>query len=236
MLYEFTELQLDKKEFDNLVFMNAPPWWKHEYHRNRSGRDRDLTAEQVFLLDLCCKPLKEVVKKVKEKADLQEQEVNSTAIFEKLLGIKAKHKRGSEESEPWFKSYAELSQCFDKDLMPPIWIRNLSVYENGEKYKCPDGTFYIEDGNHRALIYALKVDLEKVEYTPFPAIHATSWGVAAEILEHLPQKADVLEHKGVLPYKKHFKDGVRLPIGIRADTYERCRDVESSTAEVLKGV
>ena len=214
--------------------MNAPPWWKHEYHRNRSGRDRDLTAEQVFLLDLCCKPLKEVVQAVIKKSKLDEQSLTSTAVFEQL-DMKAKHKRGGEEPEPWFKSYAELSQCFDKDLMPPIWIRNLSVYENGEKDKCPDGTFYIEDGNHRALIYALKVDLEKVEYTPFPAIHATSWGVAAEILDHLPQKANELENKGVLPYKKRFKDGVRIPIGIRVDTYERCRDLESSRAEILKG-
>ncbi|MYB65393.1 hypothetical protein F4083_11320 [Candidatus Poribacteria bacterium] len=27
MLYEFTKLELQKEEFDNLVFMGDPPWW-----------------------------------------------------------------------------------------------------------------------------------------------------------------------------------------------------------------
>ena len=232
MLYEFTELQLDKEEFDNLVFMNAPPWWEEHYFPNYPFEE-----EQKFLLSLCCQPLKEVVIKVMERAGIEKnsltptvvkvgessgQQLNSTTIFEKLLDISARDKGGSSELEPWFKSHENLSRCFNKDLMPPIWIRNLSDHEYGERKKCPNGTFYIEDGNTRALIYALKVALEKVEYTPFPAIHATSWGIAAEILDHLPQKASELENNGVLPYKKHFKNGVRLPIGIRVDTYERC--------------
>ena len=28
MLYEFTKLQLNGEEFENLVFMNASHWWK----------------------------------------------------------------------------------------------------------------------------------------------------------------------------------------------------------------
>lgn len=225
MLYEFTELQLNKDEFDNLVFMNAPPWWKHKYHSGRSRHERDLTIDQVFLLELCCKPLKDVVQAVKEKSGLTGQDITSTAVFEKL-GMKAKHERGGEEPEPWFKSYADLSRCFNKDLMPPIWIRNLSYSpdegDRRERDKCPDGTYYIEDGNHRALIYALRLKLgEEKTYNPFEAMHATSWEVASGVLGHLPEKADILEHKGVLPYKKHFKKGVRLPIGIRADLYER---------------
>lgn len=225
MLYEFTELQLNKDEFDNLVFMNAPPWWDSEYHRNRGHRDPHLTEDQVFLRGLCCKPLKNVVQAVIEKSGLKEENITSTAVFEQL-GMKAKHKRGAEEPEPWFKSYADLSRCFNKDLMPPIWIRNLSYSPDGkdhrEREKCSDGTYYIEDGNHRALIYALRLKLgEEKTYKPFEAMHATSWEVASGVLGHLPEKADILEHKGVLPYKKHFKKGIRLPIGIRADLYER---------------
>ena len=225
MLYEFTELRLEKDEFDNLVFMNAPPWWKHEYHRNRSARDRDLMKGQVFLLGLCCRPLKEVVQVVIEESGLKEQDLTSIAVFEKL-DMKAKHKRGGEEPEPWFQSYVDLSRCFNKKLMPPIWIRNLSYSPDEktdtEKKRCSDGTYYIEDGNHRALIYALRLKFgEEENYDPFPAVHATSWGVASEILNHFPQKAVALEHNGVLPYKKHFKKGVRLSIGIRVDLYER---------------
>ena len=213
MLYEFTELQLDKEEFDNLVFMNNPPWWAKDYLPGYS-----LSEEQEFLLSLCCQPLKEVGKEVKKKAGYEEAGGNSTAIFEGLLDIVARDKDGSDEQRPWFIDHKELNHCFNKDFMPPIWVRNLS---SDERKSCPNGSYYIEDGNTRSLVYTLKVISEEVEYTSFPAIHATSWGVAAEILGHLPQKASELENKGVFRYKKHFKGGVRLPIGIRADMYER---------------
>ena len=213
MLYEFTELQLSQDEFDNLVFMNAPPWWKEEYFDGYT-----LSEGQKFLKDLCCQPLKEVVKEVKKKAGYEKQSENSTAIFNGLLDINARDKDGSDEQRPWFMDHKALNQCFNKDFMPPIWVRNLS---SDERKSCPKGSYYIEDGNTRALVYALKVALKDADYTPFPAIHATSWGVAAEILGHLPQKASELENKGVFQYKKHFKGGVRLPIGIRADMYER---------------
>lgn len=225
MLYEFTELQLSQNEFFNLVFMNAPPWWKEEYYRQHAHSDPHLTEGQVFLQGLCCKSLKEVVKAVIEKSGLKGQNLTSTAVFEQL-DMKAKHERGGEESEPWFKSYADLSRCFNKDLMPPIWIRNLSYSPDGkdrrERELCSDGTYYIEDGNHRALIYALRLKFnEEKDYKPFEAIHATSWEIASGVLGHLPEKAGILEHNGILPYKKDFKNGVRLPIGIRVDTYER---------------
>lgn len=227
MLYEFTELQLDKEEFDNLVFMNNPPWWAKDYLEGYS-----LSEGQEFLLSLCCQPLKEVVIKVMEKAGIEKhsrtptvvkveersRQQLTTAIFDGLLDISARGKDGSDEQRPWFMDHKVLNQCFNKAFMPPIWVRNLS---RDERKLCPNGSYYIEDGNTRALVYALKVALKEAEYTSFPAIHATSWGVAAEILGHLPQKASELENKGVFPYKKHFKGGVRLPIGIRADMYER---------------
>ena len=45
-------------------------------------------------------------------------------------------------------------------------FRNLSDYDGGEKEMCPNGSFYLEDGNHRALIYAMYVKLGKVEVQP----------------------------------------------------------------------
>ena len=218
MLYEFTELQLDREEFDNLVFMNAPPWWKREYHSERRHNNPDLTEGQAFLLKLCGKTLKEVVQKVIEKSELNGENSTSTAVLEKL-GMKAKHKRSAEESEPWFKPYADLSRCFNKERIPPIWIRNLS---SEERNSCPDRTYYIEDGNHRALVYALRLELKEEDtYNPFDAIHGTSWDIATGVLGFHPQRADVLENKGILPHKKRFKKGARLPIGIRVDLYER---------------
>ena len=182
--------------------------------------------------DLCCQPLKEVVIKVMERTGIKKHgrpptvvkveesadQQLTTEIFEGLLDISARGRDGSDEQRPWFMDHKELNQCFNKDFMPPIWVRNLS---SDERNSCPNGSYYIEDGNTRSLVYALKAISEEVKYTPFPAIHATSWGVAAEILGHLPRKASGLENNGVFCYKKHFKDGVRLPIGIRADMYER---------------
>ena len=108
--------------------------------------------------------------------------------------------------------------------MPPIWIRNLSEkIEDNERDKCPNGSFYIEDGNHRALVYALRIECrEEKFYEPFDAIHGTSWDIATGVLGFHPQKADVLENNGILRHKKHFISGVRLPMGgILVDAYER---------------
>ena len=80
MLYEFTKLRLEKDEFLNLVFMNAPPWWSDEYHRERRHRAPELTMGQVFLRGLCCKPLKEVVQAVKEKAVEEKPELKGQCI------------------------------------------------------------------------------------------------------------------------------------------------------------
>lgn len=52
MLYEFTQLRLEKCEFNNLVFMNAPDCWKTVPEKNQ------------FLLSICRLTLKEVVEKV----------------------------------------------------------------------------------------------------------------------------------------------------------------------------
>lgn len=53
--YEYTKLELDKEDFDNLIFMGPPPIWeKHP-------------QEHSFLLSLCFKPLKNVVELVLEE-------------------------------------------------------------------------------------------------------------------------------------------------------------------------
>ena len=101
MQYQFTQLRLDKEEFYNLIFMNTRPWWESEYHRKRNHSDPELTEGQQFLRKLCGKTLGEVVKKVTEKSgiDFRTEDITSTDVFEKL-NMKAKHRRGVEESDP----------------------------------------------------------------------------------------------------------------------------------------
>lgn len=205
MLYEFTRLKLTRDEFDNLVFMGEPPWWREDEGRHR------------FLIDICYNPLKKVAQKVIEQSGLQGQDRIPVKIFDSI-GIKAKNEKGEIEGEPWFKPHARLSLSFNKGLMDNLWIRNLAPHE---RESSPDGTFYIEDGNHRALVYAVHLELGKAVYESVDAIHATSWDIANGILGHSMQPKESLEHNGKFPDEKCFKESYHLPIGIQIDTFKR---------------
>ena len=204
-MYQFTRLKLDRREFENLVFMGEPPWWREDEERHR------------FLLDICYKPLKEVALKVIEISGLERQDQCPVKIFDSI-DIIAKNKKSELEKEPWFKSHARLSLSFNKGLMDKIWIRNLASHE---RKISQNGSFYTEDGNHRALVYAVYLELGKAVYEPVDAIHATSWDIASGILGHRPQPADILENNGELRGSKHRKEKFHLPIGIQIDTYKR---------------
>ncbi len=66
--------------------------------------------------------------------------------------IKAKKDDDSYEDYPWFRDHEILCDGFRKEVMGELWIRNLTGYSGGERERCPEGSFYIEDGNHRALV------------------------------------------------------------------------------------
>lgn len=201
MLYEFTRLRLERCEFDNLVFMNAPGSWKAEPKKNR------------FLLSICRLTLKEVVEKVIEESTFKGD--NPTKVFNNI----------DNERSSWFEPHANISLSFDKSRMGNLWIRNLSSYSNpqgkGERQDCPNGSFYVDDGNHRALVYAMYVRLGKMEYTPVDAIHATSWDIATGILDFRPERAASLEYNGELQDTKSLRKEFQLPIGIQVKTYKR---------------
>ena len=154
MLYEFTKLRLTEDEVCKFVFMNPSPAWT------------DKPDEHEFLLSICRRTLKEVVGKVIEKSSFRGH--NPTNVF-KNIGVVAEG-----ENKPWFEHHACISRSFDRAQMGELWIRNLSDYSGDEKETCPNGSFYVEDGNHRALVYAMYVKLGKIEYNPVDAIHATS--------------------------------------------------------------
>ena len=202
MLYEFTKLELSEEEFFNLVFMNAPPAWE------------DRPEKHKFLLSICRVPLKEVVKKVVKESSYNGDD--PTEVFKNIDVVT------ESSSKPWFERHVRISQCFDKDRMGELWIRNLSNYSGGEREECPTGSFYVEDGNHRALVYAMYIACGRMEYSPVDAIHATSWDLASGILNFRPQRAASLEHDGELQDKKDLGNEFQLPIGIQINTYERC--------------
>ena len=209
MLYEFTEFHLDRVEFYNLVFMNAPRWWHDDEDQHK------------LLLNICGRPLRTVVKILQENYG-SSGDIEPSDVFEKLQTIIAQKENGEYEEQPWFKKHLDMSNGFDFDIMPPIWIRNLSQRFRGcERKKCPDGSYYIEDGCTRALVYALSIMKNPSRlYKPFHVIHANSWELAAGVLERLPQPAKALEDTGVYPYKRKIKKSVRLPLGIGIDWYK----------------
>ena len=192
--------------------MGEPPWW---------GKDED---RHRFLLDICYKPLKEVAEKVIEQSALEGQDRMPVRIFDSI-DITARNEKGEVEEEPFFKRHACLSLSFEKDLMDNLWIRNIakSSIAPRERERSPNGTFYIEDGNHRALVYAVHLELGMAVFEPVEAIHATSWDIANGILGHSMQPMSVLEHRGELQYNRCFKDGSTLPSGIQINWYEKSK-------------
>lgn len=199
-MYEFTRLKLERDEFENLVFMGYPRPWAED--KERHG----------FLLDICYKPLNQVVKKVIEESGLVGNDLIPVKVFDSIDIIV------NGEKDPWFRRHAHLSLSFSKGLMDKLWVRNLAPHER----KCsPNGTFYMEDGNHRALVYAMHIELGKAIYEPVNAIHATSWDIANGILGHPMQPMSVLEHSGKLQYDKDCEGKHPLSNGIQINTYRR---------------
>lgn len=131
--YEYTKLELDKEEFENLIFMGPPPIWEK------------YPQEHKFLRSLCFKPLKDVVELVIKETE--KEKTSAVSVFEGLQHIKTKN-----ESVPWFEKHKMISHAFDKRIMDRLWIRNIT---KGGREKESGGKFYIQDGNHRALVYAV---------------------------------------------------------------------------------
>lgn len=196
-MYEFTKLQLTENEFNNLGFMGAPPWWigqeefPPEYNKEECP-NLPVLEEHRFLHSLCFKPLKYIAQRVIERSGLDGHILNPTEVFEKI-DIIARY-----DKEPWFKRHAHLSRHFRRNLMQPIWIRNLAPHE---RIQGSSKIFYVEDGNHRALVYAVHITCGAATYEPVEAIHATSWESASETLGHSVQPASALENNGKL--QKH---------------------------------
>ena len=216
-MYEFTRLKLTRDEFDNLVFMGEPPWWNNldEYppcwDKEKCPEKSPITEEQKWLSKLCLKPLKDVARKVIEKGNAD----NPTIVFENIKVIPRCDK------VPWFQRHTQLCSSFSKSLMDKLWIRNLALHE---KASSPNGTFYIEDGNHRALVYAVLLELEQVDYEEVEAIHATSWELATGILDYQAQPMSILVDDGKLQDNRHCKQEFNVAIGstdVQIDIYRR---------------
>ena len=178
-----TDMNLSRDEFDNLIFMGPPPIWEQ------------YSDKHEFLLSLCFHPLKEVVRKLRYKKHSLPWE-RSEDIFNNIQNIVALDNDGNEEKRPWFYQHKILNENFQYDLMKPVWVRNMSKYGKEKEYG--DKHLYLQDGNHRLLVYAIRVACNEEKYDPVKAIHATSWKFAEGILRYTVQAPEELINNGEL--------------------------------------
>ena len=146
----------------------------------------DIRQMEFCELELCSKQFHDLVFMLAPKEENWEVEFPSRNLLcGETIGTNVKnirHKGKSpveifdelSEKDDWFESYLVLSARFDPRLMGHLWIRDLRTHEKEQEIK---GSFYIEDGCHRALVYALYLAFEHLDYdkAPVMAYHTTTW-------------------------------------------------------------
>ena len=125
---EYKTFTLRESDFDDLVFMEA---------------NDAVWANNQKLVDLLTpkgksRTLKEVVDRILKVYP----HATPIPVFTHLS-----------EDEPWFEGCFLISARFDPRLMGELLIRPLTAYE--KPVHSPKIRFYLEDGNHRALVYAV---------------------------------------------------------------------------------
>lgn len=145
---EYKNFTLSETDFYDLVFMeaNADVWMDNQ------GLVDKLTPKGKS------RTLKDVVDRI-VKAYPHESPIK---IFKHLS-----------EDEPWFDGCFIISARFDSCLLGELLIRPLAAYE--KPTHSPKIRFYLEDGNHRALVYAISVQLGVEVYEPVRVIWSQNW-------------------------------------------------------------
>ena len=145
---EYKSFTLTETDFYDLVFMeaNASVW------ANNQRLVDTLTPKGKS------RTLKEVVDRIL-KAYPYESPIQ---VFKQLS-----------EDEPWFEGCFLISARFDPRLMGELLIRPLTAYE--KPAHSPRIRFYLEDGNHRALVYSVFLRLCEQAYEPVRVIFSKDW-------------------------------------------------------------
>ena len=145
---EYKTFTLRESDFDNLVFMEA----NDAVWANNQKLVDTLTPQGKS------RTLKEVVDRILEVYPYE----SPIQVFKQLS-----------EDEPWFEGCFLISARFDPRLMGELLIRPLAAYE--KPVHSPKIGFYLEDGNHRALVYAIFLRLRAEKYQPVRVIFSKDW-------------------------------------------------------------
>jgi len=145
---EYKTFTLNETDFDDLVFMeaNAAVWAKkQELVDTLTPKGKSRTLKEVVDRILRVYPYESPIQ-----------------VFKQLS-----------EDEPWFEGCFLISARFDPRLMGELLIRPLTAYE--KPAHSPNIRFYLEDGNHRALVYAVFLRLSVETYQPVRVIFSKDW-------------------------------------------------------------
>ena len=144
---EYKPMCLDEAQFRNLVFM----WTNnHVWLLNDDLVDKLTPAGES-------RTLQDVVERIVTEYPHE----SPIAIFKHLSA-----------DEPWFDECFFMSARFDEHLLGELKIRDANAKE---KEDSPKGSYYLEDGNHRALVYLMFLHLGLKEYKPVRAIWSKDW-------------------------------------------------------------
>lgn len=144
----YQTLTLNETDFNDLVFMEA--------------NDNVWTGNQTLVNTLTPKgesrTLKDVVDRILKVYPYQ----CPLQVFKYLS-----------HDEPWFDGCFIISARFNPRVMGELLIRPLAAYE--KPAHAPKIRFYLEDGNHRGLVYAVSLRLQTAVYQPVRVIFSQDW-------------------------------------------------------------
>ena len=145
---EYKTFTLRESDFDDLVFMEA----------NASVWENNQKLVDLLTPKGKSRTLKEVVDRILKAYPYK----SPIHVFQQLS-----------EDEPWFEGCFIISARFDPRLMGELLIRPLAAYE--KPAHSSQVRFYLEDGNHRALVYAVFLRLCADAYQPVRVIFSKDW-------------------------------------------------------------
>lgn len=148
----------DKDVFlDYLIWMGHPKeWWPYTPFATKEGK-----VYEKIVPNRRSRVLRNVAERIQS---------NFSGVFpEQLLAALY------QESE-WFGRHLIYGTHFSSVIMPPLWVRTLRWHES-EIWGEPNwkDKLYIEDGNGRALVYALHVLYGNEQFRPVPILWCKSW-------------------------------------------------------------
>ena len=171
--------EASRREIENAVYFHRTLWTADAFF-NLVWMDTEniLGAELYNQLTPKEEPrtLKNLVRKIRNRyprdspheiLSMLNSELSSLREVEQYRGT-----ANTSANNKWFEGCVTINGTFDPRLIRDLWVRDLLKHESKQS---PMGIYYIEDGSHRALVYALNLALNETAYVPVKVRWCQSW-------------------------------------------------------------